>query len=146
MVTVAFGMGVDCKGLYPVIHYGPPKSLDGYLKESGRVGRDREQSSAIFLLYKGYSRSPHINNEMKLYCKNEEVCRRIIGTLRIDNAAVEDAVCAIFAFTNVNANALCFALGFSNKQILYHFCEFKCAIFWLIYNLKEAKWQNLLYN
>ena len=28
--TIAFGMGVNCKGLYTVIHFGPPAALDDY--------------------------------------------------------------------------------------------------------------------
>jgi len=38
IATVAFGMGVDCKGLHYVIHFGPPSNLDSYLQESSRAG------------------------------------------------------------------------------------------------------------
>ena len=42
--TMALGMGVDFKDVYHVIHYGAPRSLEDYLQESGRVGRDGQQS------------------------------------------------------------------------------------------------------
>ena len=31
--TVAFGMGVDCKEVYRVIHFGPSKNLECYVQE-----------------------------------------------------------------------------------------------------------------
>ena len=52
IATIAYGMGVNCKGVRRVIHFGPSKSIDAYLQESGRCGRDGEQSDAI-LLYNG---------------------------------------------------------------------------------------------
>ena len=47
IAKIAFGMGVDCKGVYKVIHYGPPADLDDYFQESGRVGRDCKSIVAI---------------------------------------------------------------------------------------------------
>eukprot|EP00794_Sanderia_malayensis_P002008 gene2008-2284_t len=47
IATVAFGMGVDCKDLDLIIHYGPPSDIDNYCQETGRAGRDGQQSHAI---------------------------------------------------------------------------------------------------
>ncbi len=38
--TVAFGMGVNCKSVRRVVHFGPSKSVELYVQESGRAGRD----------------------------------------------------------------------------------------------------------
>ena len=43
-VITAFGMGVDCKTVRRVIHFGPSKTIEAYLQESGRSGRDNKNS------------------------------------------------------------------------------------------------------
>ena len=42
--TVAFGMGVNCTNVNESIHFGAPKSLEAYVQESGRIGRDGSPS------------------------------------------------------------------------------------------------------
>ena len=49
--TIAFGIGVNCKGLYAVIHSGPPAALDDYFQEAVRAGRDGLQSEAHLIIY-----------------------------------------------------------------------------------------------
>ena len=44
--TNALGMGVHFSGVNTVIHYGAPNSLDDYLQESGRAGRNGEQATS----------------------------------------------------------------------------------------------------
>ena len=76
VATVAFGMGIDCKGLYNVIHYGPAAELDDYFQEAGRGGRDGSSSHAVLMLYPKCLASKNISSSTKLYCKNNTVCRR----------------------------------------------------------------------
>ena len=49
--TCAYGMGVDKSDIRTVIHFETPPSIEAYLQESGRAGRDRSSADAI-LIYK----------------------------------------------------------------------------------------------
>ena len=40
LATIAYGMGIDCKDVKVVLHYGSSYNLETYLQESGRAGRN----------------------------------------------------------------------------------------------------------
>ncbi|MFC0233096.1 RecQ family ATP-dependent DNA helicase [Vagococcus entomophilus] len=51
--TSAFGMGINKKDIRYIIHYHLPGSVEAYLQETGRAGRDGEKSQTILLYEKG---------------------------------------------------------------------------------------------
>ena len=74
VATIVFGMGVNCKGVRRVIHFGPSKTIEAYIQESGRCGREGEESYAILLYNAIMIRAA--DDGMKDYISGEHACRR----------------------------------------------------------------------
>jgi ATP-dependent DNA helicase RecQ len=58
--TCAYGMGVDKRNIRTVIHFREPPSVEAYIQESGRAGRDGEVAEAIL-----------VHRDQELGCKTQ---------------------------------------------------------------------------
>ena len=68
VATSAFGMGVDKKDVGLVVHYDISASLEDYVQEAGRAGRDPSLSARCYVLYSDADLDKHfvLLNQTKL--------------------------------------------------------------------------------
>lgn len=68
VATSAFGMGVDKKDVGLVVHYDISDSLENYVQEAGRAGRDPMTEAKCYVLYSDHDLDKHfiLLNQTKL--------------------------------------------------------------------------------
>lgn len=68
VATSAFGMGVDKKDVGLVVHYDISDSLENYVQEAGRAGRDPQMQAECYVLYSDSDLDKHfiLLNQTKL--------------------------------------------------------------------------------
>ena len=98
VATSAFGMGVDKKDVGRIIHYDISDSLENYIQEAGRAGRDDNISAECLVLFNDEDLSKHfiLLNQTKLSIKEiQQVWKAVksITQLRssVSNSALEIA-------------------------------------------------------
>jgi ATP-dependent DNA helicase RecQ len=98
VATSAFGMGVDKKDIGMVIHYEISDSLENYIQEAGRAGRDEKMDADCFVLFNEEDLGKHfiLLNQTKLSVKEIQQIWKTIKEITkfrsmVSNSALEIA-------------------------------------------------------
>ncbi|WP_445749004.1 RecQ family ATP-dependent DNA helicase [Polaribacter sp.] len=92
VATNAFGMGIDKKNVGVVIHFDIPYSIENYIQEAGRAGRNHQKSFAVLL-----KNNNDISNQIEFSKKSlpsiqevKEIHRKLYQYFRIANGEIPE--------------------------------------------------------
>lgn len=95
VATTAFGMGVDKSDVQLVIHYDISTSLEDYVQEAGRAGRDEKLSAECFVLFDEEDLNKHfiMLNQNKLSIKEiQQIWKAIKEITKLRQSASKSAL------------------------------------------------------
>lgn len=95
VATSAFGMGVDKKDVGLVVHYEISDSLENYVQEAGRAGRDEHLSASCYILFDEEDLSKHfiLLNQTKLHIGEiQQVWKAIKNITRFRSSISQSAL------------------------------------------------------
>ncbi|HOF19763.1 MAG TPA: RecQ family ATP-dependent DNA helicase [Bacteroidales bacterium] len=83
VATSAFGMGVDKDNIGLIIHYDISDSLENYIQEAGRAGRDFSITADCYILFNDDDLAKHFHNHnrQKVHIKEIQQVWRAIRTI-----------------------------------------------------------------
>ncbi|XP_062587881.1 ATP-dependent DNA helicase RecQ-like [Saccostrea cucullata] len=73
--TVALGMGADLKHVRRIVHIGAPSTLETYVQEVGRAGRDGDSAEAVLFYNATDAAGQNMTKTMKEFLVSQ-VCRK----------------------------------------------------------------------
>ncbi|WP_308993910.1 RecQ family ATP-dependent DNA helicase [Mariniflexile litorale] len=95
VATSAFGMGVDKDNVKTVIHYNISDSLENYVQEAGRAGRDEKIEAKCYILYSEEDLNKHFSllQQTKLNHKEiKDIWRAIKGQAKYKDKISQSAL------------------------------------------------------
>ena len=100
VATSAFGMGVDKKDVGLVVHYDISDSLENYVQEAGRAGRDPNMNAKCYVLYSDHDLDKHFI---------------MLNQTKISISEIQQVWKAVKDFTKVKKQVCCSALEIARQ-------------------------------